>query len=490
MKDRSAKSGQIILVLLFMLLGLVFLLMMETDIFSAIRGKTRIQNAGDAAALAGARWQGITLNMIGELNMVHMAACCESNENVAAGIVALQERLAIAGPVIGLLAANASAIENKAPVHDDFTQIVNTRAQSAAGSSSASWPTKGADYGNMLQTAAAGGLAVGNDNASLLPIASEYHILYDLTFYQAVQASDWRRICLNCFGGNHSKATSDLLSWHGWPTPPPLEEDVDFTNSEFLNVYVKRATVALEDASRPNARAVVLAAANDLGLDDVVTDENLDTYEVLTRPQTWYFYNASAWRNWRELDMGGSTRFPLESAVRPEYDVMGATSMFKVRNSLVPLTQISRTNEFEWTAAAKPFGSVDYAGGTRRVIDLFNTFDGATFNAPLVLPSFTTVRLIPIGGVGSPDPENGPDTSWSSNRGASDLAWLEHVKHHVPENQRFENCRYCRILLLYGENADHLHKGGKYLMTHAHDEYCAPPSPPGDRRGGGTTHAH
>lgn len=488
MKDTSAKSGQIVLVLLFMLLGLVFLLMMETDIFSAIRGKTRIQNAGDAAALAGARWQGITLNLIGELNMIHVAASCESNETVAAGVVALQERLALAGPIVGLLAANSAALENKAPVHDDFTRIVETRAQSAGGYASATWPTKGADYGHMLHTAVSDGLAAGNDNADLLPICSEYHPLYDLKFYQAVQASDWRRICLNCFGGNHARATSELLAWHGWPTPPPLVEGADLSNSEFLSLHVKRATVALAATSRPNAADVILAAAHDLGLDDVITPDNLDTNNVLTQARTWYFYNDSAWRDWRELDIDGAARFPLENAVRPEYDVMGATALFRVRDTLVPLAQIARTNEFEWTAAAKPFGSVDYAGGTRRVIDLFNTYSG-TFNAPLILPSFTFVRLIPIGGVGTPDPENESGSSWSSSRGASDLAWLEHVKSHVPFNQRADGCRYCNILRLYGENADHLHTGGQYLMNHAHDDYCAPPSS-GGKRGGGTSHAH
>ncbi|MGN0852260.1 MAG: pilus assembly protein TadG-related protein [Kiritimatiellia bacterium] len=489
MKVPSAKSGQIVLVLLFMLLGLVFLLVMETDIFSAIRGKTRIQNAGDAAALAGARWQGITLNLIGELNLIHVAASCESNETAAAGIVALQERLAVAGPVVGLMAANAAALENKAPIHDDFTQIVAARAQAAAGYASDTWPDKGADYGNMLRIAAAGGLATGNDNASLLPICSEYHPLYDLTFYEAVRASDWRRICLNCFAGDHSRATATLLSWNGWPAPPPLAEGADLANSEFLSLHLRRATVALEDASRPAAAAVILAAAGDLGLGDVVTQENLDAYQVLSRPRTWYFYDDSAWRTWRELDIGGTTRFPLENAVRPEYDVMGATSLFKVRDELVPLAQIARTNTFEWTAAAKPFGSVDHAGGTRRVIDLFSVHDGS-FNAPLVLPSFRFVRLIPIGGVGTPDPEDASGSSWSSSRGASDPAWLEHVNRHVPHNQRVDACRYCGILLLYGERADHLRAGGRYLMEHAHDDYCAPPSPPGGKRGGGTSHAH
>ena len=483
----SRSSGQVVLVLLFIILGLVFLLMLETDIYSAIRGKSRLQNAGDAAALAGARWQGITLNLIGELNLIHLAASCESNETAVAGIVALQERLALAGPLVGLMAANAAAKENKAPVHGDFTAIVMTRATAASGHESATWPTKGADYGAMLQAAASGGLAAGNDNAELLPLVASYHPFYDLTFYEAVQASDWRRLCLRIFQGNHGRATAELLGWNGWGDPPELVGGTDVANAEFLGLYVHPHSVALQDATRPQATQVLLAAAQEYGLGDFVTQENLERYEVLTRPRTWYFYQTGAWRPWRELDIGGTARFPLERPVRSEYDVMGAISCFRVRNDLVPLTQIARTNEFNWTAAAKPFGAISFEGGTRRVTDLFSPWNG-TFNAPLVLPSFTFVRLIPLGGVGTPDAE-GDASTWSSNRGASDKNWLDHVNNHIPFGLRVTGCPYCSILIRYGENKDHLHAGGEYLSEHGHDTYCAPPSQ-GGTRGGGTTHAH
>ena len=66
-KREKHDSGQIVLLLAFIITGLVFLLILNMDVFLAIRNKVRIQNAGDAAALAGARWQGITLNLIGDL---------------------------------------------------------------------------------------------------------------------------------------------------------------------------------------------------------------------------------------------------------------------------------------------------------------------------------------------------------------------------------------------------------------------------------------
>ena len=69
MTDRARKSGQIVLVLAFMLLGLLLLALVGVDAFLASHRKNRLQNAGDAAALAAARWQGITLNALGALNL-------------------------------------------------------------------------------------------------------------------------------------------------------------------------------------------------------------------------------------------------------------------------------------------------------------------------------------------------------------------------------------------------------------------------------------
>ena len=61
MEHRASRSGQIVLILAFVMLGIVLLFLMVSDIFLATRNKNRIQNAGDSAALMAARWQGVTL---------------------------------------------------------------------------------------------------------------------------------------------------------------------------------------------------------------------------------------------------------------------------------------------------------------------------------------------------------------------------------------------------------------------------------------------
>ena len=459
----NSRSGQIVLVLAFILLGLTFLFLMVSDIFLTVRNKNRIQNAGDAAALMAARWQGITLNMIGELNLLHLAAACETNMEAMAGIVALQERLAIAGPLVGFWAANETAKRNGAPVDDDMTEIVSYRARAADIYASPTWPEKGADYAAMLSTIAAAGVAAGADNAHLLPVATVEggHPLYSRMFYRAADSGNWPAICRTVFHCNHAKATATLLAWPGWGDIPDAVVSNDMVNSEFFGVNVQRAVCDFS-----NAADALMAAAQDVGLDGIVTREALDACHVLedfTSP--WYCYDPGWWRGWHELDRGGATRFPLMGSVKQRYDVMGAAAACRVRDLLPTLSETGHTNIFTWTAAAKPFGDED----GRRVIDV-------TPGAPLVLPSFKFTRLIPLGGVGE------------GNLGTADEEWLRHVREHVPNNIRVPGCSYCRILDKWDEPG-YTRAGGEYLLHHAHDEVCEPPSS-GHGEGGGTHYAH
>lgn len=467
-QNGDGRAGQVVLILAFMLVGLLFLFMLVTDVFLSVRSKNRLQNAGDAAALMAARWQGVTLNLVGELNLLHLAAACETNHAAIAGIVALQERLALAGPLVGFWAANETAKRNGAPVDDGMTEVVAYAMQSAEGHESPTWPTKGEDYAAMLRTILAGGVAAGADNARLLPAvaADGGHPLYDRNFYWAADAQDWPAICRSVFHGNHAKAAATLAAWPGWGGIPDAVVSNDIANSEFFGVGLRRAACSFSEAEGPHAADELVSAAQEAGLGAIVTHEALGKFRVLEDTSwPWYFYDPGIWRDWREVDRNGSGRFPLAGNVKPCYNVMGAAAACRVKNVLQPLSDTSETNVFTWTAAAKPFG--DNHG--RRVTDVLP-------NAPLVLPSFTFVRLIPLGGVGE------------SNLGAADGEWLEHVRIHVPQQIRPASCPYCRILMKW-ELPEYTHAGGEYLMSHAHDEVCEPPTH-GPGEGGGTHHAH
>ena len=467
MDRRTARSGQIVLILAFILAGLLMMFLMVSDIFLTVRNKNRIQNAGDAAALMAARWQGVTLNLIGELNLLHLAAACETNETAMAGIVALQERLAIVGPLVGFWAANETAKRNGAPPDDGMTEIVRYAARAAETYVSPAWPEKGADYAAMLHLIAADGVAAGADNARLLPAVTVGggHPLYSRTFYRAADSRNWPAICRHVFGCNHAKATSTLLAWPGWGDIPPASISNDMVNSEFFGVGVQRVHAPFAFGGG-NVKGELVAAAAELGLDGVVTSQAIDEFHVLEdMSYPWYLYDFNWWRDWRELDRGGETRFPLMGSVKQSYNVMGAAAACRVRDELPTLSETAVTNVFTWTAAAKPFGDED----GRRVIDVLP-------GAPLVLPSFRFTRLIPIGGVGE------------GNLGAADEEWLAHVRVHVPNKIRVPGCSYCRILDKWDEPG-YTRAGGEYLMNHAHDEVCEPPTS-GHGEGGGTHYAH
>lgn len=488
MKNLRSRSGQIALVLLFIVLGLFFLFLLNVDIFSGARGKMRLQNAGDAAALAAARWQGITLNLIGELNLCHLAAACETNREAIAGICALQERLALAGPAMALLAANETARENLEKITpanssafaemNAMGRIVEFAANAATERTSPTWPGKGNDYAAMLRTAIADGCWAGTDNAQILPAVtvSGSHPLYSKSFYAAAKSKNWPRICINVFKCNHAKAVSTLLNWPGWGTIPDASFSNNVVNSEFFGVGVLPTYFPMDIAQ--NGIDTLVDAALDAGLDPAtVNRENIiNSFALYETEFPWYFYECGSWgdmwRSWHELDMGGNTRFPLRSPVKSQYDVKGAAAACRVVGELVPVSETTYTNLFCWTASAKPFG--DWNG--KRVIDLFSTWDG-TFNASLVLPSFTFVRLIPLGGVGE------------DSLGSADEEWLRHVRTHVPDNLRVGGCPYCDILEKWDDPA-YTREGGEYLQNHAHDEVCEPPSSGGGRPGGGTRHAH
>ncbi len=83
---RRARGGQTIVFLLMALTILIFALLWNIDLHRLVAGKSHAQNAGDAAALAAARWQGESLNLVGELNLMH-ALALSANDGAAAGAI-------------------------------------------------------------------------------------------------------------------------------------------------------------------------------------------------------------------------------------------------------------------------------------------------------------------------------------------------------------------------------------------------------------------
>ena len=121
-------SGQVLIVGLIIVLILLLTIFIFFDIHNIIRAKIKVETAEQAAALAGARWQGESLNLIGELNLLIAneailnssavqtpAGIVEIRNRMSAGVKAineLQTRVAFMGPLIGLSAAQQAAKNN------------------------------------------------------------------------------------------------------------------------------------------------------------------------------------------------------------------------------------------------------------------------------------------------------------------------------------------------------------------------------------------
>ena len=485
---RSRNAGQTIMVLVWMIAILVILFLVVFDIFLITRTKMRLINTGDAAALAAARWQGTTLNLIGDLNLAHLAAACDETilppdrTNIIHGINALAERLAFAGPVMGLYSANLIVLRNHTanvngndravPTDKDLAAIITAERDFARSSlpDTPSWPGRGNDYANMLQTILDNGVFVGADNARTISHGNiGNHIYYIRSFYYAAMpggAKQW--FCRYC-GNRHSEAISFLLHFSK-PTSDDLTVtifDTSFQNAGFFGVDILAKPVIFDDMIIPDSESALLQYWNDYVGGPPVDAESIRASRVCFDSYfPWFFLDpysdSSVWREWREINPNGLRENPLVGTIQPAYGIYGAISATRVSRTASNLANKS-SKSITWMAAAKPFGMLP---NVRRVTDLFGEWTaGSDMNMPLVTPAFSFVRLISLGGVGA------------ANLYKADYAWLIHLE-HVRNNMRSPDCFYCKILDAWEDGG--AAAAAKWLQAHPHDEVCDPPGRKGE----------
>ena len=477
MTDRTRKSGQIVLVLAFMLLGLLFLALVSVDAFLASHRKNRLQNAGDAAALAAARWQGITLNALGALNLAKIDLLCKVGDpeldpvswhaatNVCERITALQERLAFAGPLMGFYAAQRATVKNGVDTpDDDMSALVAEsvfRAPMLPGTEL--WPEKAQDYAEMVRGATRDGVFAGADNAQFFNFAIQSgHPLYNKAFYEAVAGEDW---CWFYLRGGMAELLANFSGWDEIPFAGAGSPQ----NPEFFGtgVHVVRGSLAAfnRDWTVHQTRAAVLELAVRNSCPNV-NDFTLQQSGVITNTGLSWVAYGSGWRAWNRMHRSDAARLPLISDVKDKYNVQGAFAATRVRQVLDPFTPGVSRRVNEWTAAAKPFGAIE---------DRTVTWNG---EFPLVSPAFTDVRLVMLGAFDE------------GSLGMADRAWVTHTRDHIqPPNTvaHAVGCPYCNILRKW-ENRDFRTAGTKWIKENAEDQ-CRRPTGGGGSPGGGTRHA-
>jgi len=471
-----SSHGQAVIFMIMALTVLVFMLLWKVDLASIIRAKDRAQNAGDAAALAGARWQAASLNLIGEMNLLHAMAVLEDDEEACGMLVEMQARMCYAGPMAGLLAMQQAAKHNRIPVNDEFTEFMRDHLETVQFSYPVRypepWPDAWREYAEMLDAITRDGIAAGPDNFRLHGEFDEAHILADKAFYRAVAASNWCWFFLNY--GNPLEWYDNYRSWPDLPpmTPSPPED------CEFLGLRVQRFHLTLP-MILPQSRPVraFLEQADALHYTRFPGESAPVMTQLTERAHTWMRYQPGAWGRW---DVMWEDGFPIAGEVKPEFDYTGADNVARVLSTSTRLSAPNNTgrrrgrnsgppvDEITWTAAAKPFGHL--TEGSRPVLP-------TAFN--LVLPAFRAVRLIPV------------DAASEGSPGGFDLGFHRHVREHLPEYMRTGRthpaCRWCRSLERF-DDSEFRRRGRDWLAENS--GLCTLPSPGGGYRGGGTQRGH
>lgn len=459
--------------MLFALMALViaaFAVLWMFDVHKTLFVKARSRNAGDAAALAAARWQGISLNLLGELNVlqaVSLAQSLSSGDTTfddAHAIADLQSRVALVGPMVGFLAAQQAAKQNGAFNNGEYTATLMNHATEVRETyadrytppyaNNPSPPTAWDDYADMLEILAMYGVAALPDNPHLYTDYADYdHLLLNPSFYDAIASSDWCWFFFHAYGTLQSYG-----SWRDWPSLPmvALPNPAD---SEYFRLGVRRVS-RLAQLTAPEAGFDAPSGAELLAEVQARAGQFLPT-NLLDVSASWYAYREEIWSAWEDLL---PDNFAFRSDIKPEYDYAGADAAVRLESDADRLTPGLQKELITWSAAAKPFGTLD---GPQRPDSL-----------GLVLPAFKEVRLIPM------------DAS-SAPAGGSRPGWWEHIHNHLqPYVSRglsalVEGCWYCQQLQTW-EDADFRKEGLDWLAQNSSS--CHRPGGGGDNGGGRRGH--
>lgn len=437
-----SRRGQVALYLVAVLVAITILLLMNVSIFLAVSEKNRAMNAGDAASLAVARYQGELLNRIGTLNVAHLKAAIRGDGERCAAIVRTQLRLCFLDPIEGILVGNQAAMNNGAEPCPRVAKLLRDHAQAVRQQYITNpelypepWEGAWAEYATCLEVAASNELYAGPDNITFRDAACG-HTLLNRSFYEAIAGGNW------CWFKYHApgllEAYENFSGWSPLPTADDAMRARRRINSEVYSLHLNVLTGGIR-ALLGDARICELTGAS---------AADVSTAPLLDDPgQKWLVFDEAEWRRWWEMD----SPFPLVGRVKPEYDVRGCAALCRVK-----------VKDTAWTAGAKPFGIVDKE-------TLF------------VTPVFTEARLVPIDAVGGADLATA-DPDWMEFV----RVWLPKYMLHGPKAFAFGGGWYGAQLVQW-EHRSVRREGLNWLKYHG-DECARGSGGPGST--GGTPHGH
>ena len=478
---RKSRNGQTLIFMAMVIVMIAFATLFYFDVHKVLHVKAASRNAGDAAALAGARWQAISLNLIGNLNVAQAVAMTESlaagqTESPEALLISdLQKRIAFSGPLFGFLVAQQAAKNNGIHNQPEFANELRAHADvvqtyyegCGRGDPFLPMPPMGTawdEYADILRLIADHGMAVHCNNARIYGTIYEprNHMLLDQAFYDAIAGQNWCWFYHGPYGLLQSYST-----FGDWPDLAPVNEGTE--NSEFfglrLNFFPLFDRTEIATVQEGWSWEELFERYTQ---DDVAADPELVEFGQFNSIDfAWY---AGGWGSWSSLIPSG---FPWDRDIKDEYNYGGADAAVRVKAVSDRHTDFQGADSINWTAAAKPFGTLE--GGVRPT------------NYDLVLPAYTEVRLIPV------------DTSSGGVQGSS-LEWLEFVSPSAgcgpsdlerylafgPSALSSDNY-YARQLITW-EQIRFRAEGIDWLQENSGD--CNQPPPGGGGSGGGSYHGH
>lgn len=472
-----ARNGQVAVCLALTLVALCVLAVMNVGVFVSVRMKNRLMNAGDAAALAVARHQGVLLNRIGQRNIDHLmllirctgrpgALSPEECREKCLELEREQARDCFLGPLEGIAEGNLIAQRNDVSPNEAMCDILKRHVIDIRTGYAENpelypppWENAWEEYAQRLEMEIGAGLCVGPDNVDFVDDLAG-HLLLTKQFYNAVAGRNW------CWF--HFNAPGVLSSYSGFGDWGPLPRPDDPTrfrrcaNSEVYSLHLQPRT----------GSALVLFGKDLIRYLTGATDAEIADSIMIRDPlQTWYLYGErwDAWSTYPGIRFEPSS-FPITGSVKSEYDVLGCAAICRVIGTMPDVVAERGERTISWFAAAKPFGSVLDESGERAPV---------TALGRLVTPAFSDVRLVPVDSVG------GRDLS------TADPLWMNHVHDHLAGYlaggpASLGGCWYCAQLRAWED--DHLRETAREWLR-SNSSSCIRSSGPGHERGG-TPHGH
>ena len=413
--SNNREKGQTLIVAVLAIIVIFLAALFLFDLQSIIRVKVKTQTAADAAAIAGAKAQVESLNLIGEINIIK--ACTVLVSDFAGGndsedqliaasqnLTEMQARISFVGPLLGVGAAQQAAKNNGmmdySTLSRDMSDYLNTVRDDAVYGNEDIFPSEIEGYRwrepyiEMLQVLNAQPMVAAPQTFT----ASFNDLFSDPSLYSAILSDFW------CHDGLRSLIKDDSNFVGPWWRR--LVDSIYFIEeSELMPLYVRYRSGA-SAFNQASEILEALATERNLEVSDLYdTDEREDEDNINTPIpyMRWCTYDGRWSSNvpgdhWVE----GSRQLYLRRGIRDEYIYGGAYAAFRcvaekvswlsgsyrVHNISRKKGVISKSNsappEVEATAAAKPLGYIEL-NGTRIPP---NSID-------MILPVFKSARLTP-----------------------------------------------------------------------------------------------